>query len=98
MGVARLPAGYLERLVEIYPGKFRRLRLLVLDPYDLILSKLTRNSPVDQGDVELLARTLALDAETLRERYEREFRGREIGDPAWIRQTLEIWIEDYFER
>src|SRR5438445_3083410 len=64
-GIANLSASYQERLVEVFPGAFRHLRSFVLDPYDLALSKLSRNSPVDQADVEFLVKTVPLDAETL---------------------------------
>jgi hypothetical protein len=98
VGVASVPQSYEERLVEVFPGRFRYLRLFVLDPYDLVLSKLTRNHPVDQADVEFLAKHVPLDPEILRDRYEREFRSVAIGDPDWNRQTLDLWIEEYFTR
>jgi len=53
---------------------FRKLRIFAPDPYDLALSKLERNSPKDQGDVEYLARTVPLSTQLLQERYERELR------------------------
>jgi DNA-binding NtrC family response regulator len=37
--VASVPESYEDRLREIFPGLFQRLRLFVLDPYDLVLSK-----------------------------------------------------------
>src|SRR5256885_13300014 len=39
VGVATVPDGYEERLTEIFPGTFKHLRPLALDPYDLALSK-----------------------------------------------------------
>ena len=42
-------------LVAICYGRFRHLRLRALDPYDLALSKLSRNSPVDREDAAHLA-------------------------------------------
>ena len=56
-----MPADYEERLVEMSPGEFRNLRLCAPDPYDLILSKLERNSSKDRDDVEYLAQTLRLN-------------------------------------
>ncbi|MBI2493933.1 MAG: hypothetical protein HYV94_17785, partial [Candidatus Rokubacteria bacterium] len=35
VGVTSLPELYAERLTELCPGRFRRLRLLALDPHDL---------------------------------------------------------------
>lgn len=96
VSVASLPESYQERLITINPGRYRHLRLLALDPYDLALSKLTRNHPVDQADVEFLANAVPLDPRILRERYEREFRTYATGDPDWNDQTLNMWIDSYF--
>ena len=96
VGVASLPESYRERLIAITPGRYRHLRLFALDPYDLALSKLTRNHPVHHADVEFLARAVPLDPRILRERYERELRGYATGDPGWNDQTLNMWIESYF--
>ena len=35
---------YEEGLTELYPGRLRHLRLLALDPYDIVLAKMTRNA------------------------------------------------------
>lgn len=76
----------------MYPGTFRRLHLLALDPSDLILTKLTRNTDRDRSDVEYLATTVPLDVAVLRERYEREIRS-DVGTPEREDPTLELWIE-----
>jgi hypothetical protein len=51
VGVARVPENYEERLIEMFAGKFKRLRICALDPYDLALSKLERNIQRDRDDV-----------------------------------------------
>lgn len=96
IAVASLPESYAERLTELFPGRFRNLRLLALDPHDLALSKLTRNSPVDREDVAHLAKTVPLDPVVLRTRYQQELRPIVIGDPERHDRTLEMWIESYF--
>ncbi len=96
VAVASLPESYHERLTELFPGRFRNLRILGLDPHDLALSKLTRNSPVDREDVAHLAKTVPLDPVLLRTRYRQELRPIVIGDPEWHDQTLEMWIKSYF--
>lgn len=58
VGVASLPESYGERLTECFHGRFRRLRLFALDPHDLVLSKLARNSPIDRADVAQLAKSV----------------------------------------
>jgi hypothetical protein len=45
--VADVPEDYADRLTELLPGRFSRLRLLAIDVHDLVLAKLVRNSPVD---------------------------------------------------
>jgi|SRR5580692_11235438 hypothetical protein len=94
--VASLPMNYEERLTEPFAGRFHNIRLFVLDPYDLVLSKLSRNASRDREDVALLAKTLNLDAATLRERYEREMKNVLIGPPERHHNTLKFWIEAYF--
>jgi hypothetical protein len=41
--VAQPPYEYESRIQEMFPGAFRHLRLMALDPYDLALTKLERN-------------------------------------------------------
>jgi len=71
-GVATRPENYAERMKEVLPGQFKNIRLFVLDPYDLVLSKLSRNIERDREDVKHLSRTLHLDPNVLRTRYERD--------------------------
>ena len=96
VGVASLPDSYAERLIEIFSGTFRRLKLLALEPHDLALSKLVRNSPIDREDVAQLANAVPLDAKVLRARYRRELRPIIIGDPDQHDRTLQMWIDAYF--
>ncbi len=96
VAVNALPEGYHARLVEMFPGRFKKLRLYGLDPYDLVLSKLERNSPKDREDVQYLARTRHLDPRVLRERYERELRPY-LANEERHDLTLKLWLS-YFER
>ena len=66
--------------------------LLALDPYDLALSKLERNIQRDRDDVKHLARTVPLDLEVLKERYQKELRWQ-LGNPEREDLTLRLWIE-----
>src|SRR5271165_5911098 len=45
--VADVPENYAERLEELFPGEFIRLRLFALEIHDLVVAKVVRNSPVD---------------------------------------------------
>ena len=93
--VAPAPENYADRLVPLYPSRWRRLHLFVLEAHDLALTKLERNFERDRADVEHLARSGYLNATTLRARYFDEFRPYAIGRESWHDQTLELWIEAY---
>lgn len=90
------PEDYETRLVEMFPGRFKNLRLYAPDPYDLILSKLERNSTKDRDDVEYLARSLRLMVEVLRKRYEKESRPY-LAHEGRHDLTLEFWLDSCFK-
>ncbi len=92
VGVASVPDDYDDRLIEMSPAAFKRLRLSALDPYDLALSKLERNTQRDRDDVLHLARTIPLDLDVLRKRYERELR-LNLGNPKREDLTLQLWVD-----
>ncbi|HEY8226745.1 MAG TPA: DUF6036 family nucleotidyltransferase [Pyrinomonadaceae bacterium] len=92
VGVASVPEDYEERLTEIASGNFRHLHLFALDPYDLALSKLERNTQRDRDDVRHLARTIPLDLNILKTRYERELRPF-LGNPEREDLTVALWVE-----
>lgn len=96
-GTVDHPDGYEERLTEMFPGTFRHLHLWALDPYDLALTKLTRNLPRDREDVRYLAQSVPLDLSLLRSRYENEMRPY-LGKPAREDLTLHLWVDDIEER
>jgi hypothetical protein len=56
VGVASVPYEYESRLTDLCPGTFERLHLRVMEPYDVALSKLSRNHDRDHDDVMYLAR------------------------------------------
>ena len=87
-----MPDSYEERLTEISRGRFKHLRLLALDPYDLALSKIERNTQRDRDDVKHLARTVPFDLGKLQERYQNELRP-DLGNPEREDLTLKLWIE-----
>lgn len=72
-GVSDIPEDYQGRLTPL-PFGFSKLTLKVLDPYDLALSKLTRNSPKDREDVKVLAAKLNLSFGALMTRFDQEMR------------------------
>jgi hypothetical protein len=92
VGVATVPDEYESRLSEMFPGTLKRLRLFALDPYDLALSKLERNSQRDRDDVKHLARVVPLDLDILQNRFESELRSN-LGNPNRESLTLQLWIE-----
>lgn len=92
VNVATPPEDYNQRLVEMFPGTFKNIRLFALDPYDIALTKLERNSPKDREDMKYLARTVPFDLEILRERYRKELRDYLLV-PEREDLTLKLWIE-----
>ncbi|HWE86727.1 MAG TPA: DUF6036 family nucleotidyltransferase [Terracidiphilus sp.] len=92
VAVSTLPDNYEERLTEMFPKAFAKIRLMAVDPYDLALSKLERNSQKDRDDLRFLARTVPFDLKLLRSRYESELRWQ-LGNPAREDLTLQLWME-----
>jgi hypothetical protein len=95
--IASLPESYDERLTGLFPGRFRNLRLSILDPYDLVLSKLSRNAERDREDVAYIAKIQHLDRAILEVRYERELKPYLIGPVGRHDNTLRFWMEAYFD-
>src|SRR5215211_509715 len=92
VGIAPVPQDYEQRLIEIYSGTFKHLRLFALDAYDLALTKIERNSQRDRDDVKHLARIVPLDLNVLKERYDKELRP-DLGNPKREDLTLKLWFE-----
>ena len=89
------PAEYRGRVIEMFPGSLGNLRLFCLDPYDLALTKLDRNSPKDRSDFLHLAHVVPLDFSILRDRFETEVATYVWDAPASkLRLTLGLWIDE----
>jgi hypothetical protein len=93
-GILDLPEDYEERLLSLRFPELSKLHLDVLEIYDLILSKLTRNSPKDRHDVEALARTHRLNRSTLTARFEKEMKPW-IPNVSRHELTLQLWGEAF---
>src|SRR5262249_55631959 len=93
--VAEISENYAERLIEVLPRAFSKLRLLALEPHDLALSKLTRNSPVDREDVRFLTQRGLLNRKTFQERYRTELRPALANETRHDR-TLALWLEAFW--
>jgi hypothetical protein len=68
------------------------LRLFALDPVDLALSKLERNSDRDREDLVALARAGFINADELKTRYFAELRPYLLSKEAWHDATLGLWL------
>jgi Nucleotidyltransferase of unknown function (DUF6036) len=90
--VTQPPYEYESRLAEMFPGVFKNLHLLALDPYDLALTKIERNIERDRNDVRFLARAIPFDLEILKDRYRTELRPY-LGNPKREDLTLQLWID-----
>jgi hypothetical protein len=93
--VATPPESYEERLIPLFPGMWKNLRLYGLEAHDLALTKLERDYTRDQDDVSRLARAGHLHPEILKKRYHEELRPY-LARETWHDQTLSRWIEFYF--
>jgi hypothetical protein len=92
--ITTYPEQYESRLARMWPSlKLEHLRLYALEPHDLALTKLERNSDVDRQDILDLARAGHLDPTTLRERYVKEFRPNLVSGLEKHDLTLDLWIE-----
>jgi hypothetical protein len=93
VGVADLPDEYESRMQELGLN-LKKLKLWALDPYDLLLSKVPRNSPKDQDDAKYLIPKLKLQFKTFNDRWQKEM-------APWIANrerhdlTIDLWKE-YF--
>jgi hypothetical protein len=93
VGVAELPYEYEERLILLDLG-LQKLKLFVLEPYDLILSKLCRDSPKDSDDAKYLARKLNLSFDELYKRWCSEMKPC-VPNADRNEATIQLWKE-YF--
>jgi hypothetical protein len=91
--VATLPEHYADRLSQVFVGEFEKLRIMIVDPYDLALSKLERNSEIDIEDVKHLARVTRFDPGILAERYRTELRPFLSGPASRHDLTLQLWLD-----
>jgi hypothetical protein len=90
--VATVPEDYAARLIDIFPGMFKDLRLRAFERHDLALAKLARNADHDREDVKRLATGPGLDIQTLKDRYRTELR-YQFANPAREDLTLDLWLE-----
>lgn len=92
VGIAPLTENYEDRLTEIYLGMFKQLKLFALDPYDLALAKIERNTERDRDDVKHLARVVPFDLKILKQRYNDELRVY-VKNETREGQTLDLWMD-----
>jgi hypothetical protein len=97
VGVASVPYEYESRLADFCPGMFKNLHLRVMDPYDIALSKLSRNLDRDHGDVMYLARAVPFDLDLFERRYKAELRPDLFGNIAEKDDWFQSWLDDIRE-
>jgi hypothetical protein len=95
-GISDSPEDYPSRLKELCIH-LQNLRLWVLEPYDLLLTKLTRNSGKDREDAKYLIKREKLEFETFYARWESEM-------APWVANrerhelTAQLWKEYFQEK
>ena len=92
VGIAPLPENYADRLTEVFPGVYNNLKLFALDPDDIALTKIERNTTRDRDDVKHLARIVPFNLDILTKRYHDELRVY-LGNPKREDLTLKLWVE-----
>jgi hypothetical protein len=97
VGVASVPYEYESRPNDFCPGMFEKLHLRVMDPYDIALSKLSRNIDRDHDDVMYLARTVPFDLDLFERRYKDELRPDLFGNVAEKDDWFQSWLDDIRE-
>ena len=90
--VAAVPENYEDRLIDLFPDEFTRLRLKAFESHDLALAKLERNLDRDREDIKTLAAHGRLDPVLLKRRYDTELRPY-LGRPDREDLTLKLWLE-----
>lgn len=97
VGIANPPYDYDSRLRPMFPGAFRNLRLMVMDPYDIALTKLKRDSDRDVQDVLQLSEKIPFDLELFERRYIEELRDNTTGTPEANDRVFYRWLESIRE-
>ncbi len=94
VGIATPPCDYADRLQEMYPDSlWNNLRLFSLDPVDVALAKLERNSDRGREDLLGLARAGYIDGNVLKTRYFEEVRPYLLSKIEWHDRTLNLWVD-----
>lgn len=93
-GTSDFPDEYQSRLQLLRLG-LQHLQLWALDPYDLVLSKLSRNSPKDRDDVKFVAEALSLEFDVVYARWEKQMKPW-MPRVEWHEQTLTQLWRGYF--
>jgi len=96
VAVTAYPENYEERSQPMFPHCWQWLQLKALDPHDLALTKLERNSIRDRADVRYLAITGKIHKETLRRLYYDEYRIYTTGRVESHDLTLKLWLEEFW--
>jgi hypothetical protein len=89
VGIANAPYDYQSRLRPMY--------LLVMDPYDVALTKLKRDSDKDFQDVLQLAEKTLFDLDLFEKRYKAELRDNTTGKPEDNDRTFYRWKDAILE-
>jgi hypothetical protein len=97
VGVAYPPMEYEERLRPMFPGAFKHIEILVMDPYDVALTKLKRDSDKDVQDVLQLAEKIPFDLELFEKRYIEELRDNTVGRVEDNDSVFYRWINSIKE-
>jgi hypothetical protein len=89
--MANPPYNYESRLSPMFGRAFQHLRLFVMDPYDVALTKLKRDNDKDFQDVLQLAQKIPFHLELFEKRYREELRDNTTGRPEDNDAVFDRW-------
>lgn len=93
-GHIEMPINYEERLQEM-DLRLKYLRLFAPDPYDLLLSKMLRNSGKDREDAKFLIAKLSLRFGIFKQRFDEEMDW--VSNRPYRETTLRLWKDFFLE-
>ncbi|MBI4440013.1 hypothetical protein HY638_03500 [Candidatus Woesearchaeota archaeon] len=91
----KLPSGYLDMCLKVDNMEFKYIDLRILNPIDIVLTKVWRLSEDDIGDITHLAEHYQLSQDALRERFELHKQGYD-GDTRRYESNFKSLMEMLF--
>ncbi|MDE1869058.1 MAG: hypothetical protein KGH60_03805 [Candidatus Micrarchaeota archaeon] len=89
----RMPDDYIKRSSEYSPGKFKKIRVMVLSPMDIVCSKISR---LNDADIEDIKDCIKLKRITKRQLKARANQFSRAGNDQIFAENLEYILKEMF--